>query len=93
MLLVMSNGGYLVPPSSSSSSPESPKQESLWNETWKRINRFQPSLFAELFPEEAKKPQKPRVSREVQQKDAEGAKGKEVAKETAKEVEEEEKDG
>lgn len=73
MLLVMSNGGYLAPPSGDSH--ENPKQEALWNETWKRINRFQPNLFAELFPEEAGKPQKPKVSkdekREVERKSGE----------------------
>jgi brefeldin A-resistance guanine nucleotide exchange factor 1 len=54
MLLVMSNGGYLAPPD------ENPQREELWNETWKRINRFQPDLFGELFPEEAGKPRKER---------------------------------
>lgn len=50
VLLVMSNGGFLAPPD------EKPEQEELWNETWKRINRFLPSFFAELFPDEAQKP-------------------------------------
>lgn len=49
VLLVMSNGGYLVPPD------EKPEGEEVWNETWKRINRFLPSFYGELFPEEAKK--------------------------------------
>ena len=52
MMLVLSNGGYLVPPG------EEPEKEQLWNETWKRINRFQPELFKELFPEEVSKPQR-----------------------------------
>ncbi|KAF2129257.1 Sec7-domain-containing protein [Dothidotthia symphoricarpi CBS 119687] len=52
MLLVLSNGGFLAPPD------EKPEQEELWNETWKRINRFQPELFKELFPEEAGKPKR-----------------------------------
>jgi brefeldin A-resistance guanine nucleotide exchange factor 1 len=52
MLLVMSNGGYLAPPD------ENPAQEELWNETWKRVNRFLPNFFAELFPEEAGKPKR-----------------------------------
>jgi brefeldin A-resistance guanine nucleotide exchange factor 1 len=56
MLLVMSNGGYLAPPD------EKQEQEELWNETWKRVNRFLPNFFAELFPEEAGKKKK---SREV----------------------------
>ncbi|KAF2645418.1 Sec7-domain-containing protein [Massarina eburnea CBS 473.64] len=66
MLLVMSNGGYLAPPD------EEPEREELWVETWKRINRFLPNFFAELFPEEAKKPKK------------EKGKGKENEKVTAK---------
>lgn len=52
MLLVLSNGGYLAPPD------EKPEQEELWNETWKRVNRFLPNFFAELFPEEAGKPKR-----------------------------------
>ena len=54
MLLVLSSGGYLAPPE------EKPERERLWVETWKRINRFQPELFKELFPEEANKPVKAR---------------------------------
>ncbi len=46
----MSSSGYLVPPD------QDPEQAELWNETWKRLNRFLPNLFEELFPEEAKKP-------------------------------------
>jgi brefeldin A-resistance guanine nucleotide exchange factor 1 len=49
MLLVLSNGGYLAPPD------EKPEMEELWNQTWKRVNRFLPNFFAELFPEEAGK--------------------------------------
>ena len=57
MLLVLSNGGYLVSPD------EQPEKEQLWDETWKRINRFQPELFKELFPEEAEKPKKSKDER------------------------------
>lgn len=46
----MSSQGILVPPS------ENKEHEALWNETWKRLERFLPHLFAEIFPEEAKKP-------------------------------------
>lgn len=46
MLLVMSNGGFLAPPD------EKPELEDLWKETWKRINRFLPGLYGELFPDE-----------------------------------------
>lgn len=76
VLLVMSSGGYLAPPD------EKPEQEELWNETWKRINRFLPNFFAELFPEEAKKP-KDRKPKEPE------AKGKEAEAE----VPSQEKDG
>ena len=47
ILLVMQSGGYLAPPS------EKPEQAELWNETWKRLNRFLPNLYKELYPEEA----------------------------------------
>lgn len=52
MLLVLSNEGCLVPPD------QEPEKEQLWNETWNRINRFQPELFKELFPEEVEKPKR-----------------------------------
>lgn len=42
----MSSSGYLVPPS------KDPSQESLWVETWKRIDRFLPDLRNELALEE-----------------------------------------
>jgi brefeldin A-resistance guanine nucleotide exchange factor 1 len=50
ILLVMSSQSIIVPPS------ENQEHEALWNETWKRLDRFLPHLFAEIFPEEAKKP-------------------------------------
>lgn len=69
MLLVMSNGGYLAPPD------EKPEQEELWNETWKRVNRFLPNFFAELFPEEAGKPKKVLPVREKEkEKEVDGEK-------------------
>ena len=46
VLLIMSSNGYLVPPS------KDPAREELWNETWKRIDRFLPSLRADLALEE-----------------------------------------
>ncbi|KAK3991403.1 hypothetical protein QBC44DRAFT_237285 [Cladorrhinum sp. PSN332] len=42
VLLIMSSNGYLVPPS------KSPEREELWNETWKRIDRFLPGLKKDL---------------------------------------------
>lgn len=79
MLLVLSSGGYLSTPE------EKPEQEQIWNETWKRINRFQPNLLAELFPEQAgKPPKKPREEKAP----VEGAK-EEVEEEKAEGVEQE----
>ena len=45
ILLVMADGGYLAPPSNNE------KPSEIWEETWKRINRFLPGLFREVFPE------------------------------------------
>lgn len=42
ILLVMSTSGYLVPPA------QDPTQETLWVETWKRLDRFLPDLRKEL---------------------------------------------
>ena len=44
ILLVMANGKYLVPPS------EDPSKEKLWIETRKRLQRFLPTLFEDIFP-------------------------------------------
>lgn len=41
----MTSGGFLVPPS------EKPEGSEIWEETWKRVDRFLPDLFAEIFPE------------------------------------------
>lgn len=54
ILLVMADGGYLVPPS------QDPSKEQMWNETRKRLSRFLPDLFVEIFPDTAKEPEKPR---------------------------------
>lgn len=93
MLLVLSNGGYLAPPD------VNPEREALWNETWKRINRFQPSLMKELFPDEAEKPVKPRVSRDERKEERVvdvavrgGRKGEKVEVEKEAESEEDEEE-
>ncbi|MCJ1313116.1 GDP/GTP exchange factor for ARF [Agyrium rufum] len=44
ILLVMSSGGYLVRPE------EAPDKASLWDETWKRLERFLPRMYREIFP-------------------------------------------
>jgi brefeldin A-resistance guanine nucleotide exchange factor 1 len=90
MLLVMSNGGYLAPPD------EKPEQEELWNETWKRVNRFLPNFFAELFPEEAGKPKRSKevpVREKAKEEKAEAeAEKHEGGEEEEEEEEEEEKE-
>jgi golgi-specific brefeldin A-resistance guanine nucleotide exchange factor 1 len=46
----MSSSGYLIPPEE-----DSPEKNELWNETWKRLDRFLPGLKQELFPEQVQK--------------------------------------
>lgn len=48
ILLVMADGGYLIPPS------QDPSKEEIWVETRKRLGRFLPDLFAEVFPDPPK---------------------------------------
>lgn len=43
--LVMADQGHLVPPS------QNPSKEIVWTETKKRLDRFLPDLFKEIFPE------------------------------------------
>ncbi|KAJ9269863.1 hypothetical protein DTO212C5_4037 [Paecilomyces variotii] len=45
ILLVMADGGYLAPPY------QDPTKEKIWTETRKRLDRFLPHLFTEIFPE------------------------------------------
>ncbi|KAJ5159991.1 uncharacterized protein N7482_006995 [Penicillium canariense] len=54
ILLVMADGGYLVPPS------HDPSKEEMWVETRKRLGRFLPDLFVEIFPDAAKESESPR---------------------------------
>lgn len=53
VLLIMSSNGYLVPPS------RNPAREELWNETWRRIDRFLPNLRADLALDEPGKEPEP----------------------------------
>ena len=53
ILLVMANGGFLVPPT------EKSKGSEMWEETWKRVDRFLPDLYAEIFPEAVQPPKSP----------------------------------
>ena len=50
----------MVPPE------QNPAQKELWDETWKRLDRFLPGLRNEVFPDEAGK--KPRRSGSGRQK-------------------------
>lgn len=63
ILLVMSSGGYLVPPSDGTEQSE--QQSLLWSETWNRLERFLPGLMLELFPDATRPKQaaKPAVVR------------------------------
>ncbi|KAL1976055.1 hypothetical protein VTN31DRAFT_4447 [Thermomyces dupontii] len=76
ILLVMGDCGYLVPPrGASGSDPDSaqdPSKERLWFETRKRLDRFLPSLFDEIFPPDAMRPAEPSPSTDqrTQQQDA-----------------------
>ncbi|KAI9822830.1 MAG: GDP/GTP exchange factor for ARF [Phylliscum demangeonii] len=48
IILVMSSSGYLAPPN------QKPELEKLWIETWRRVDRLLPGLFAEIFPDDKK---------------------------------------
>ncbi|KAJ5199979.1 SEC7-like alpha orthogonal bundle [Penicillium cf. griseofulvum] len=52
ILLVMADGGYLVSPS------QDPSKEEIWVETRKRLGRFLPDLFSEIFPDVSNEPEK-----------------------------------
>jgi brefeldin A-resistance guanine nucleotide exchange factor 1 len=45
ILLVMGGAGYLLPPT------KSPENATIWAETKKRLDRFLPDLFSDVFPE------------------------------------------
>ncbi|GAB7355078.1 hypothetical protein MBLNU459_g5665t1 [Dothideomycetes sp. NU459] len=73
VLLVMSSGGFLVPPSEARE--QTLQQKQLWEETSTRLNRFLPGMMSELFPEEEQKPDKQETLpvREKAEVDAAGA--------------------
>ncbi|KAL3472092.1 hypothetical protein BJX99DRAFT_11435 [Aspergillus californicus] len=48
MVLVMADVGHLVPPT------QDPSKETIWKETKKRLERFLPDLFKEIFPDAPK---------------------------------------
>ncbi|KAF3936102.1 hypothetical protein ABW20_dc0108957 [Dactylellina cionopaga] len=49
VLLVMSNNGFLIPPEKQDEGNE--KQKELWAQTWKRLERFLPDMYKDLYPE------------------------------------------
>lgn len=55
----MADGGYLQPPAQG----EKPSQ--MWEMTWKRIDRFLPNLFRDIYPE--KRSTKPEPSEAASQ--------------------------
>lgn len=59
----MANGGYLVPPS------EDAKGSLIWEETWKRVDRFLPDLYGEIFPEATPPPLASSIPLEPTEKD------------------------
>src|ERR1700712_784666 len=84
ILLVMADSGYLAPPA------EKPEQRELWDQTWKRLDRFLPSLHGELFPEDVNpKGQKLPIHNKAQSVSAESSpKNKENTKVAAAEEKE-----
>ena len=46
----MVDGGYLKPPS------ENTKNSEIWEETWKRVDRFLPNLYPEIYQEKEPPP-------------------------------------
>ncbi|KAL5051851.1 hypothetical protein BDW71DRAFT_1418 [Aspergillus fruticulosus] len=56
IILVMADQGHLVPPS------QDPSTENIWTETKKRLERFLPDLFKEIFPEVPAPKENPPVS-------------------------------
>ncbi|KAH8151300.1 uncharacterized protein LAJ45_04502 [Morchella importuna] len=62
VLLVMASGKYLVPPE------EDATGEELWNQTWKRLERFLPGFLAELFPPSPPPPPPPALKEEPTEK-------------------------
>lgn len=50
ILLVMADGGFLIPPK------QEEKPSELWIETCRKVDRFLPGLIADLFPQAAVMP-------------------------------------
>jgi len=78
ILLVMASSGFLVRPESGGHQGEN---KELWDQTWKRLERFLPDLKEELFPPE---PEKPVVAEKVKEPEVE-VEVREVEKEKEKE--------
>ncbi|KAJ5719445.1 hypothetical protein N7493_007900 [Penicillium malachiteum] len=77
ILLVMADGGYLVPPSQDSS------KEEIWVETSKRLGRFLPNLFTEIFPDGDKETEKPQPASEISSPTKESLDASKESEETA----------
>lgn len=66
VLLVMSSAGLLLPPHELDAQKEAMKVE-LWEQTWKRLERFLPSLKKELYPPESLVKKQPAAEVTLQQ--------------------------
>jgi brefeldin A-resistance guanine nucleotide exchange factor 1 len=56
ILLVMADSGYLMRPPT-----QDPTKEKIWVETSKRLDRFLPDLFTDIFPPPSKSHEQPTV--------------------------------
>lgn len=76
ILLVMGGAGYLVPPEEGIAGKEEGKEEEggndnerIWTETKKRVQRFLPGLFDEVFPPPQQQMQMQQQTREGEEKE------------------------
>ena len=58
----MNKEGYLIPQS------DNPDHARLWDETWKRLERFLPNMYRDIFPESASAPATAPAAPEVDNK-------------------------
>lgn len=68
ILLVMADSGHLTPPPTSDAN-----KQRIWTETKKRLDRFLPNLFSELFPVSEPLKDVPTTSHEDSEEHAEKA--------------------
>ena len=80
ILLVMADGGYLTPPGSAERDGRSEERLEvedregdgvIWEETRRRLDRFLPGLFAQIFPEQLQQTRAPAPEPKTKQKEKE----------------------